>query len=204
MSNWTQLRGHNYHFIRAHFNSEGSDYVMKISITDLTRLWGCSYSKDQTIEQAEKERCPIDPFETFDTLIEILSELLLNVSSESNAKLEETKSDESISLICNGKVTKDIQLSWKWSLRLQPAEAMSTMIWFPLTYHFLSSEIRSPAGSLFSIVQDRSQQLHDHSWIDRAAAERSAKSTPSTPKKRPAFVDLISPKRSRINYDFFE
>ncbi|EPX72059.1 xrcc4 like factor [Schizosaccharomyces octosporus yFS286] len=202
MSNWTQLRGHKYHFLQAHFDPEDSLHVMKISITDLTRLWGCTYSKDQTIEQAEKQRCPIDPFETFDTLIELLSETLLNVSSESHVSLKETKSDECISLFCKIKVTKDIQLDWKWTLRLQPAEAMSKLIWFPLTFHLLSSEVRAPAGSLLSVVQDRSQQLQDQSWIDRAAAERSAKSTPSTPKKRSAFVDLISPKRSRTNYDF--
>ncbi|EPY49771.1 xrcc4 like factor [Schizosaccharomyces cryophilus OY26] len=202
MSTWTQLRGHKYHFIQASFDPEGSDYVMKISVTDLTRVWTCSYTKDQMIDQAEKERCPIDPFETFDTLVELLGEMLMNVSSESTIKLEETKNDESLSLTCNAKVTKDIQLDWTWSLRLEPPEALSKLIWFPLTYHLLTSETRSSAGSLTSIVQDRSHQLKDLSWIDKAAAERSARSTPSTPRKRSAFVDLISPKRSRVNYDF--
>lgn len=50
---WVQLRGHRFHFIQASFDAESNEAVQVIHITDLVRVWSCTCSRNQIVNQAE-------------------------------------------------------------------------------------------------------------------------------------------------------
>lgn len=129
--------------------------------------------------------------------------MLVNVSSESRIQLRGSNDEGSLKIFCTSKIAKDIFLEWNWTLWLTPPETIAKMVWFPLiNHHLFESETDTSPGSLMSIIRDQKSLLNDKTWFKEALNERSSSSNPSTPRKRSAFADIISPKRPRTRYDF--
>ncbi|EEB09025.1 xrcc4 like factor [Schizosaccharomyces japonicus yFS275] len=204
---WVQLKGHKCHFVKARMRN-GNGETAFISLTDLAYIWTCTFRQEDIIQEAERNRCPIDPVNTYDELMEALERLLMDIGTPSRTQLCLSDDRGSIDLLCQGSV-HNIQLEWRWRLWMEPPETLLKQVW-SYTVRGLLQQTSFSSGSIEATVRDYYAQLQSGQWTKEATEERNARSSPgaesTTPTKRTSLRDLItpSPKRFKVQQPEFK